>query len=378
MKFELLSKAARGPARTGRLTLPHGEVLTPAFMPVGTRAAVKAMTSDEIERLGFQMILANTYHLFLRPGDEVVRDLGGLHKFMHWERPILTDSGGYQVFSLSSLRRMNEDGVEFASPIDGSRSFISPERAVAIQENLGADIIMAFDECTPYPCDAGRARDSMELTLRWAERCRKAQARAGEQALFGIVQGSVYPELRAECARRLAEMDFPGYAVGGLSVGEPKKDMLAALEASVRELPPERPRYAMGVGTPEDFLECAERGVDLFDCVMPTRVARNGRAYVRGGQRNVRNARYTRDGRPLDETCACETCRNYSRGYLRHLRQAGEILAARLLTLHNLHFFQQCILEIRRAVESGSLGALRARWAEDKARFQSEEQNGNG
>jgi len=378
MKFEVLSAAARGPARTGRLILPHGEVLTPAFMPVGTRGAVKAMTSEEIERLGFQMVLANTYHLFLRPGDEVVRDLGGLHKFMHWNRPILTDSGGYQVFSLSSLRRMNEDGVEFASPIDGSRSFISPERAVAIQENLGADIIMAFDECTPYPCDAGRARDSMELTLRWAERCKKAQTRAGEQALFGIVQGSVYPELRAECARRLVETDFPGYAVGGLSVGEPKEDMLAALEASVRELPPGRPRYAMGVGTPEDFLECVERGVDLFDCVMPTRVARNGRAYVRGGQRNIRNARYTRDGRALDETCACETCRNYSRGYLRHLHQAGEILAARLLTLHNLHFFQQCILEIRRAVESDSLGALRARRAEEKARFQSQEPNGNG
>jgi len=377
MQFQVLSAAARGPARTGRLILPHGKVLTPAFMPVGTRGAVKAMTSDEIERLGFQMILANTYHLFLRPGDEVVRDLGGLHKFMHWNRPILTDSGGYQVFSLSSLRRMNEDGVEFASPIDGSRSFISPERAVAIQENLGADIIMAFDECTPYPCDAGRARDSMELTLRWADRCKKAQTRAGEQALFGIVQGSVYPELRAECARRLAQIAFPGYAVGGLSVGEPKEDMLAALEASVRELPPERPRYAMGVGTPEDFLECVERGVDLFDCVMPTRVARNGRAYVRGGRRNVRNARYTRDGRPLDETCACETCRNYSRGYLRHLHQAGEILAARLLTLHNLHFFQQCILEIRSAIESDLLGALRARWADEKTRFGSEEQNGN-
>ena len=353
MQFEILSRSARGSARTGRLTLPHGEVLTPAFMPVGTRGAVKAMTSEELERLGFQMILANTYHLFLRPGDEVVRDLGGLHKFMHWERPILTDSGGYQVFSLSSLRRMNEEGVEFASPVDGSRSFISPERAVAIQENLGADIVMAFDECTPYPCDAGRARDSMELTLRWAERCRKAQARAGEQALFGIVQGSVYPELRAECARRLVETDFPGYAVGGLSVGEPKETTEELTRVVCGTLPPGRPRHLMGVGLPEDILTGIRAGCDLFDCVLPTRLGRNGCAVTSAGRLNMVRAEYTDDFGPLDPACSCPTCRHYTRAYIRHLYKAKEILAARLVTYHNLWFYTRLMERVRGDIVEG-------------------------
>lgn len=369
MNFTVLTRSTNSPARTGLIELPHGSVRTPAFMPVGTHATVKAMTNEEIVSIGYEMILANTYHLHLRPGDEVVRDLGGLHKFMNWNRPILTDSGGYQVFSLSQLRKMSEEGVEFSSPLDGAINFLSPERAVAIQENLGADIIMAFDECTPYPCDEATARKSMELTLRWAERCKKAQTRAGDQALFGIVQGSVYGDLRAECARRLVDLDFPGYAIGGLSVGEPKDEMYPSLEAALGELPKDRPRYAMGVGTPEDFLECVERGVDLFDCVMPTRVARNGRIFVRGGQLNIRNACHTRDPRPLDEFCSCETCRNYSRAYLRHLYQSGEILAARLLTLHNLHFFYEIILQIRAAIESDSLGALRGRWEMEKEMF---------
>ncbi len=368
MKFEIKHKSKS--ARTGVLSLPHGEVQTPFFMPVGTRAAVKAMTVDEIESLGFEMILANTYHLFLRPGDEVVRNLGGLHGFMNWKRPILTDSGGYQVFSLSELRKISEEGVEFTSPIDGSRAFLSPEKAIAIQQNLGADVIMAFDECTPYPATEKEARHSMELTLRWAERCKRAWTRRDAQSLFGIVQGSVYPELRAECARRLVDLDLPGYAVGGLSVGETKAEMFTALEASIPELPEDKPRYAMGVGTPEDFLNCIERGIDMFDCVMPTRVARNGRVYVTGGRLNIRNAKYKTDPRPLDENCQCECCRHYSRAYLRHLHQCGEILAARLLTLHNLHFFEQCILQIREAIEEDALNALRDRWKKEKLCFE--------
>ncbi|MBN1865901.1 tRNA guanosine(34) transglycosylase Tgt [Candidatus Sumerlaeota bacterium] len=369
MRFEPLHRTHDSAARTGVLRLPHGDVRTPAFMPVGTYAAVKAMSPEELLEIGFEIVLANTYHLHLRPGDETIRDLGGLHRFMHWERPILTDSGGFQVFSLSGLRRLTDDGVEFASPLDGAKIFLTPEKAVEIQNRLGADVIMALDECTPFPCEFAPARRSMELTLGWAERSKRAHTRTDEQALFGIVQGSVYPELRAECARRLVDIDLPGYAIGGLSVGEPKQAMLEALDVVAPLLPADRPRYAMGVGTPWDFLECVERGIDLFDCVMPTRVARNGRAYVRGGTRNIRNARYTRDPRPLDETCECPTCRNYSRAYLRHLHQAGEILSARLLTYHNLHFFQDCIVRIRRAVEAGSLSLLRAEWTREEATF---------
>ena len=369
MQFTIDHQTATGPARTGRLELAHGVVRTPAFMPVGTQATVKAMTADEVAGIGYEMILANTYHLHLRPGDELIRDLGGLHGFMNWDKPILTDSGGYQVFSLTELRKLTEEGVEFASPYDGSRRMISPERSIEIQQNLGADIIMAFDECTPYPCEIDRARQSMELTLRWAQRSKDAWARREEQALFGIVQGSVYRDLRVECAQRLVEMDFPGYAVGGLSVGEPKPEMMLGLEAALSALPTDRPRYAMGVGTPQDFLDCIERGVDLFDCVMPTRVARNGRAFVPGGHLNVRNARFATDPRPLDETCDCPTCRKHSRAYIRHLHRVGEILAARLLTMHNLSFFYRVMERIRHAIETDSLPQLRQEMAEEQNAF---------
>jgi len=370
MQFQIEHTASTSPARAGLLHLAHGTVHTPAFMPVGTRATVKAMTTDEVAGLGYEMILANTFHLYLRPGADAERQLGGLHRFMNWKGPILTDSGGYQVFSLSKLRKMSEEGVEFASPIDGSRHLITPEKATAIQQNLGSDILMAFDECTPYPCAEADARKSMELTLRWLERSKTAWTNRDEQNLFGIVQGSVYAHLRAESARRTVELDLPGYAIGGLSVGETKEELSPALEVALAELPTEKPRYAMGVGTPEDFLECVERGVDLFDCVMPTRVARNGRAYVRGGTRNIRNSRYALDPRPLDETCACEACRHYSRAYLRHLYQCGEILSARLMTLHNLHFFKDCMTQLRQAIQTDSLPALRARWAAEKAAFE--------
>jgi queuine tRNA-ribosyltransferase len=374
MHFEVLKKHPNSPARTGLLTLPHGTVRTPAFMPVGTRGTVKAMTTDEVESMGYEMILANTYHLFLRPGDEVVRKLGGLHKFMNWKRPILTDSGGYQVFSLTKLRKMSEEGVEFASPVDGSRSFLSPEKSISIQQNLGADIILVFDECTPYPCDHATAKRSMELTQRWSVRSKAAWTNREEQALFGIVQGSVYPDLREASAKFLTELDLPGYAIGGLSVGETKEELHLAIDTTVPLLPENKPRYALGVGTPEDFLECISRGIDLFDCVMPTRVARNGRAFVRGGQRNIRNARYKVDPRPLDPYCQCDTCRNYSRAYLRHLHQCGEILSARLLTLHNLFYFQNVMQQIRSAIEAGDLNALRAEWAAQTDEFRAVEE----
>ena len=361
MTFSITYSSTTCGARTGILELPHGQVTTPTFMPVGTHATVKAMTPEELEQIGFEMILGNTFHLHLRPGDELIRDLGGLHRFMNWDRPILTDSGGYQVFSLTKLRKMTEEGVEFSSPVDGAKCFLSPESATKIQQNLDSDIMMAFDECTPYPSTYEEARKSMELTLRWAARCQKAQTNH-EQSLFGIVQGSVYPELRTECARTLSDMDFPGYAIGGLSVGETKDEMHIGLEAALEILPKSKPRYAMGVGTPRDFLDCIEMGVDLFDCVMPTRVARNGRAFIKGGQLNIRNACYTRDPRPLDASCNCYTCRNYSRAYLRHLHLAGEILSSRLLTTHNLHFFHDCILQIRQALEREALGELREQW----------------
>jgi queuine tRNA-ribosyltransferase len=370
MKFEVIHKSSKSPARSARLHLAHGVVETPVFMPVGTRAAVKAMTWEQVRTMGYDMVLANTFHLHLRPGDERIRDLGGLHHFMGWSKPILTDSGGYQVFSLSDLREISEEGVHFASPVDGQRLFIGPEEAIRIQQNLGADVIMAFDECTPYPCEEPAARDSMELTLRWAERCKAAHGERPDQALFGIVQGSVYPALRTESARRTVEIGFPGYAVGGLSVGEPKDLMYAGLEAALAELPTDSPRYAMGVGTPWDFLDCVERGVDMFDCVMPTRVARNGRVYVRGGKRNIRNARYADDVRPLDEACSCEACRNHSRAYLRHLHQVGEIAAAQLLTIHNLQFFKDCMDEIRVAIKANDLTGLRQQWHEREARFE--------
>ena len=325
-------------ARVGKIATPHGEIVTPVFMPVGTKGTVKAMTPEELEGLGAKIVLANTFHLYLRPGAEVIERLGGLHTFMHWEHPILTDSGGFQVFSLSELNRVSEDGVLFKSPLDGSEHFLTPEESIRIQEQLGADIIMAFDECTSYPCDYETARCSMEMTLRWAERSKKAHTRR-DQALFGIVQGSTFEDLRLESARKTVELDFNGYAIGGLSLGEPKEVMYTTISTAAETLPENKPRYAMGIGAPEDLVECVERGIDMFDCVMPTRNARNGNLFTSSGTINIKRAEYAEDSRPIDEQCECYTCRNYSRAYLRHLYHAKEILSSRLNTIHNLHYF---------------------------------------
>jgi len=357
IEFNITSEDRTTGARTGVLRTPHGAIETPVFMPVGTKATVKAMTPEELEAIGAQIVLANTFHLYLRPGDELIRNLGGLHAFMHWERPILTDSGGFQVFSLSKLNKITEDGVAFRSPLDGASLFLSPEISVRVQENLGADIIMCFDECTPYPASHDYVRESAERTICWAERCKKAHERK-DQALFGIVQGGVYPDLREWSARATVALGFPGYAIGGLSVGEPKKEMLVALDVMNENLPRTQPRYLMGVGTPEDFFHGVKRGVDMFDCVMPTRTARNGRLYTNEGLVNIRNACYAADPRPLSETCECYTCRNYSRAYLRHLMMANEILGARLTTWHNLHYFLSLMKRIRAAIRNGTLSEL--------------------
>lgn len=359
IRFELLQgyQAALGP-RLGRLVTPHGDIETPVFMPVGTQATVKSLSPTEVAGAGAQVILANTYHLYLRPGPEVVREAGGLHHFMGWPHSILTDSGGFQVFSLAPLRRISEDGVLFRSHLDGSEHFFTPERAVAIQEALGADIIMAFDECPPYPCTREEAEAAARRTLAWARRCLQAQRRA-DQALFGIVQGSVFPELRAEQARALVELDFPGYAIGGLSVGEPKPLMYDMLEVVTPLLPREKPRYLMGVGSPDALLEGVARGIDMFDCVLPTREARHGRVYTWDGVLTIRNATFARDWRPIDAECGCEACRHFTRAYLRHLFKAGEILGLRLATLHNLHFFLDLMAQIRKSLREGRFELFR-------------------
>ncbi|HEY8418562.1 MAG TPA: tRNA guanosine(34) transglycosylase Tgt [Limnochordales bacterium] len=356
--FRVETRCPRTAARTGRLSTPHGELETPVFMPVGTQATVKTMTPHEVEGIGFRIILANTYHLYLRPGAELVREAGGLHRFMAWPHAILTDSGGFQVFSLARLRRIEEEGVTFQSHLDGSRHFISPEKSIEIQEALGADIIMAFDECAPYPCDYEYARRSMELTHRWAARCQKAHRRR-DQALFGIVQGSVYEDLRAASARTLADMDFPGYGIGGLSVGEPKETMLAMLDVVNGILPVEKPRYLMGVGAPEDLVEGVARGVDMFDCVLPTRIGRHGTVFTRTGTLIVRDARYARDFGPLDPDCGCYVCRHYTRAYIRHLFKAGEVLGMRLATWHNLAFLHRLMAEMRAAIREGRFAQFR-------------------
>lgn len=349
--------------RVGTLQTLHGDIETPVFMPVGTQATVKSMAPWEVRDIGFGIILSNTYHLFMRPGSDIVREAGGLHKFMQWPGAILTDSGGFQVFSLSKLRKVTDDGVMFRSHIDGSKHFMMPERAVAVQEDLGADIMMAFDECLAYPSEHADARAAMERTIRWAARCQKAQRRE-DQALFGIVQGVVYRDLRIECAKRLVEMDFPGYAVGGLSVGEPKPLMYDVLDFTVPELPRDKPRYLMGVGSPDCLWEGVERGIDLFDCVFPTRIARNGTALTSKGRVIIRDARYARDFGPLDPECTCPTCRTFTRSYLRHLFKAGEILALRLTTLHNLHFLFQLMARIRRSLREGTFRREKAEfWA---------------
>ncbi len=347
-------------ARLGELATAHGRVLTPAFMPVGTQATVKAMTPAECRSMGVQMLLANAYHLYLRPKLEVIRAHGGIHRFMGWDGPVLTDSGGFQVMSLAKLRKVTPDGVLFQSHLDGSEHFMSPERAVAIQEALGADIIMALDECTPYPATYDYSLQSMRLTTDWAKRSRAAKE-GTEQALFGIVQGGMYAELRAESARELTALGFDGYAIGGLSVGESKALLRSMVEATVVHLPPERPRYLMGVGTPLDLVEQAARGIDLFDCVIPTRNARTGTLFTSQGRLVIKHSRYANDREPLDPDCPCYTCTTFSRSYLRHLFQAGEILASRLNTLHNLTFYMRLMADVREAIPAGRLEELRQR-----------------
>jgi queuine tRNA-ribosyltransferase len=357
MKFDLLN--TDGGARRGRLVFPRGVVETPAFMPVGTYGSVKAMTPEELTGLGAQIILGNTFHLMLRPGTEVVRAHGGLHGFMHWEGPILTDSGGFQVFSLATLRKITEDGVSFRSPVNGDPVTLTPERSMQVQLDLDSDIVMIFDECTPFPATPEEARRSMELSLRWAARSRMEFDRLNNRkALFGIVQGGMYSALREESIAGLNSIGFDGYAIGGLAVGEPKEERERVLDALAPHLPQDRPRYLMGVGTPEDLVESVRRGVDMFDCVMPTRHARNGHLFTSTGVVKIRNAQYEADVRPLDEACGCYTCRNYSRAYLRHLDKCGEILAARLGTIHNLHHYLSLMQSMRAAIEQQRFSAF--------------------
>lgn len=343
-----------GMARRGVLEFPRGRIDTPAFMPVGTYGTVKAMTAEELLDLGAQIVLGNTFHLMLRPGMEVIRQHGGLHKFMHWNGPILTDSGGFQVFSLGEMRKLSEQGVEFRSPINGDLVFLTPEESMRVQRILDADIVMIFDECTPYPVDIKTAEESMELSLRWALRSREAHA-DNPAALFGIVQGGMFTDLRQRSLSSLLEIGFDGYAIGGLSVGEPKHEMLQVLDYLSPIMPVDKPHYLMGVGKPEDIVESVRRGIDMFDCVMPTRNARNGHLFVRSGFIRIRNSQYRNDMAPIDEQCGCYTCRNYTRAYLRHLDQCNEILGARLNTIHNLHFYQWLMKALRSAIEVGEL-----------------------
>ena len=350
IKFEVVKKHSHSSARLGILETPRGKIDTPCFMPVGTQATVKALTPENLEFIGAQIILGNTYHLYLRPGHELIQSLGGLHKFMNWTHPILTDSGGYQVFSMNKLTKVTEEGVNFKSHIDGSSHFISPEKAIEIQEALGADIIMAFDEPTPYPADITTTQKSLRLTTRWAKRCKDA-LQSKNQSLFGIVQGGMHANLRKESSKQIIDLDFPGYAIGGLSVGEEKNLMNDMTELTSSLLPELKPRYLMGVGTPEDLLTCSSMGVDMFDCVMPTRNARNGYLFVTGGKLNIRNSQYHNDSKAIDSNCSCYTCKNYSRAYLRHLIMAGEILAMHLLTLHNSYFYQNWMKKIRIAIK---------------------------
>ncbi len=352
ISFRELKRDAGTWARRGELHTPRGIVETPVFMPVGTQATVKAMTPEEVWAAGGRLILSNTYHLYLRPGHRLIAEAGGLHRFMNWSGPILTDSGGFQVFSLGPLRKIEEDGVWFRSHIDGSEHYFSPEKAVEIQEDLGSDIAMAFDECAPYPCTYEYAREVVGRTTRWARRCLRARRREG-QALFGIIQGGIFKDLREKSASELVDLDFPGYGIGGLSVGEPKDLMYEALENTVPLIPGDRPRYLMGVGSPDCLLEGVARGVDMFDCVLPTRIARNGTVFTHEGKLVVRNAEYARDFTPLDPDCGCYTCRNYTRAYIRHLIKSNEILGIRLTTIHNLYFILNLMHNIRVAIDQG-------------------------
>ena len=357
--YELFHQSSNCPARCGRVTTLHGTFETPIFMPVGTLATVKAVTPENLLELGAQIILGNTYHLFIRPGHELVRSFGGLHGFMHWDGPILTDSGGFQIFSLRKLAKITEEGAEFRSHIDGSKLFLSPEKVIHVQEALGSDIMMVLDTCIPYPATFDEASQATALTSRWARRCREAQSDSG-QLLFGILQGGMYPELRKEAAQELIDIGFDGYAMGGLSVGEPKELMHEMLDASVHLLPDEFPKYLMGVGTPEDLVEGVYRGVDMFDCVMPTRNARNGTLFTSSGRVVIKNSRHREDQGPLDERCSCYTCRNYSRGYLRHLFQNREILAYQLNSIHNLHYYCSLMADMRSAIMEDRFPEFRA------------------
>ncbi len=350
--YELIKKDGKTKARRGRVTTPHGVIETPVFMPVGTAATVKAMRPEEIRDMGAQIILSNTYHLYLRPGHEIVKEAGGLHSFMNWDRAILTDSGGFQVFSLGAMRKIKEEGVEFRSHIDGSKHMLSPEKSMEIQNALGSDIIMAFDECVPYPAGREYVKASLERTTRWLKRCKDYHKNTDKQALFGIMQGGMYVDLRKESAKQIVDLDLPGYAIGGLSVGEPKELMYEIMDECVDCLPEDRPRYLMGVGSPDCLFEGVERGIDMFDCVLPTRIARHGMAMTSHGRVNIKNAKYERDFSPLDPECDCYTCRHYSKAYLRHLFKSDEILSSMLMTSHNLHFLIETMRKIRMAIEN--------------------------
>jgi len=356
-KFEVLKKDNGSRARLGKLSTPHGEIQTPIFIPVGTQGSVKALCSKDLMDLDAEVILNNTYHLYLRPGHELIRDLGGLHKFINWERPILTDSGGFQVYSLAKFRKIQEEGVMFQSHIDGSNHFITPEKAIEIQEALGADIIMAFDECIPFPAEYDYCKKSTEMTIRWAERCLKSHKNSN-QVLFGIVQGGIYEELRKYCTEKLDELGFFGFAIGGLSVGEPKEIMWSIVNYTEQFLPENKPRYLMGVGTPEDILEAVSKGIDMFDCIIPTRQARNGSLFTSSGKVIIKNSKYIRDESPIDPQCNCYTCRSYSKAYLRHLFMSKEIISLRLNTIHNLYFYLNLIKKIRSAIKEDSLTSL--------------------
>lgn len=355
IKYELIKEASDSNARLGKLYTPHGVIETPIFMPVGTQATVKTMTPEELKDMGAQIILSNTYHLYLRPGHDLIDEAGGLHKFMNWDKPILTDSGGFQVFSLGDLRNIEEKGVEFRSHIDGSKHFISPEKSIEIQNALESDIAMAFDECAPYPADKDYVKNSLERTTRWAKRCKDAHKKPDKQGIFGIVQGGMYKDLREQSAKEIIDIDFPGYAVGGLSVGEPANIMYDVLDFTTPLLPKNKPRYLMGVGSPDYLFESVIRGIDMADCVLPTRMARNGTVFTSQGRVIIKNAQYARDFGKLDPECDCYTCRNYSRAYIRHLFKAKEILGARLTTIHNLYFLIKLMENIRNAIKENNL-----------------------
>jgi queuine tRNA-ribosyltransferase len=384
-EFAVVAADQHSKARHGRLATAHGAIDTPAFMPIGTQGTVKSVTPRELRELNAQIILGNTYHLFVRPGLDVIKHFGGLHNFMNWDGPILTDSGGYQIFSLAKLRKISEDGVGFQNHVDGSPAFISPEIAMEIQAALGSDIAMVLDECVPYPCEYDYAAKSAELTARWAKRCREWKRRNGEteqrrlahsptrplanSMLFGIVQGATFPDLRSESAQAIVDLDFDGYAIGGVSVGEPEQEMMRAVESAEPFLPANKPRYAMGLGTPPQLLEMIARGMDMFDCVLPTRLARNGTAFTATGTLNLKNAEFALDKRPIEENCVCEACRGFSRGYIRHLIKAEEILGLRLITLHNLHFYLNLMRRARTEIQDGTFDHfLKAFVAEYKTR----------